>query len=125
MNKRRCISGVRCSSLNVDANVNSTSVTFDTYVNVSCQVGYQFTDNQTWLISRCQEDRSWSLQPTNCSRKGRTLTDTACWFTFISVFPVVKKETAIFQARTRYNKKNCRAKKEYSAGDKQLWQAYS
>lgn len=64
------ISGVKCSALVVaNANLSTTVVTFETFVNVSCQHGYEFNVSQYWVVTRCQADKTWSLQLNNCSRK--------------------------------------------------------
>jgi Sushi repeat (SCR repeat) len=65
------ISGVECPSLNFsNIQLNTTAVSYQTYVNVSCQSGYQFNTSQSWFITYCQVDKSWStLQTAECTRK--------------------------------------------------------
>jgi Sushi repeat (SCR repeat) len=66
----RCFAGVNCSSITVaNANpVNSTAVTFDSYVNVTCNPGFQFSDNTSWIVTSCRENKMWS-PPVNCIRE--------------------------------------------------------
>jgi hypothetical protein len=64
---------VSCSSLNVaNADLNTTSRSYRTCVNVSCQNGYQFADDEYWLVTECQADKTWSTQPADCTGTSRT-----------------------------------------------------
>ena len=59
---------VSCSSLKVaNADVNTTDRIYQTTVNVTCQTGYQFADDEYWVVTRCQADKTWSTQPTGCA----------------------------------------------------------
>jgi Sushi repeat (SCR repeat) len=61
---------VNCSSLNVtNASVNTTAVVYSTYVNISCQAGYQIGNNQYWIVIQCQASKTWSTQSVNCTGK--------------------------------------------------------
>ena len=65
---------VNCSSLSVaNADLNTTDRIYQTYVNVSCQTGYQFTDNQYWMTTQCQADKTWSTLPTDCTGRFQRL----------------------------------------------------
>lgn len=48
---------------------NSTNFVYGTYVNISCKPGFQSSVNDSWLVTQCQRDRSWSIPPLNCSRE--------------------------------------------------------
>lgn len=62
------ILGINCSTLNLaHADINTTSVVYETNVNVSCNVGYEFSSNQNWIVTQCQAAESWSPQLTDCS----------------------------------------------------------
>jgi hypothetical protein len=63
-----CCTEVSCSSLSVaNANLNTTIRTYQTYVNVSCLNGYEFTNNRSWIVTQCQADSTWSTQATDCT----------------------------------------------------------
>jgi hypothetical protein len=61
---------VSCPSLNIlYADLNTTTRLYQTYVNVSCQKGYQYTDNEYWIVTECQADKTWSTLPADCTGK--------------------------------------------------------
>ncbi len=65
-----CSTAVSCASLNVAyADLNTTARFYQTYVNVSCRSGYQFADDEYWIVAECQADKTWSTQPTDCAGK--------------------------------------------------------
>lgn len=62
--------GVQCPSLLTDgADVNTTDVTYETYVNVSCYDGFQISTDQQWVVTQCQANKTWSAQPSTCTRE--------------------------------------------------------
>lgn len=75
-----------CSQLFVaNANFSTSVVTVGTYVNVSCPYGFQFSDNQYWVVTQCLTNTSWSSQPTNCTRRLQWLLCDENSLTFILV----------------------------------------
>lgn len=70
----RIISAVNCSSIDVsDADLNTTVREYGTAVNVSCKTGYQFDVDLHWIVIKCQANKSWSAQMTNCTREFVTM----------------------------------------------------
>jgi Sushi repeat (SCR repeat) len=64
------VPGINCSSLTVDnGDLNTTDISFETYVNVTCQPGFQFSYNQKWIVTQCQLNGTWLPQPANCTRE--------------------------------------------------------
>jgi Sushi repeat (SCR repeat) len=49
------------------AQMNSSALTYQTSVNISCLLGYEMTPNQTWIVSYCQANQTWSVQAQNCT----------------------------------------------------------
>ena len=63
-----CFTEVSCSSLSVaNAYLNTTASIYRTYVKVSCQTGYQFAEDEFWMVTQCQGDKTWSTQPADCT----------------------------------------------------------
>lgn len=61
---------ISCTSLQVsNAITNTTAVSYQTFVNVTCQTGYQFTADQYWVVTQCQADTQWLPQLQNCTRE--------------------------------------------------------
>jgi hypothetical protein len=52
----------------VNGKVNTTAVTYQTYVNASCQTGYEFDVDRSWVVIWCLANESWSQVLNNCSR---------------------------------------------------------
>ena len=71
-----CLADVNCTQLNVtNAKLNSTAVTYDTHVNISCYTGFQLDVEKAWTVTRCQADKKWSVLPVSCTREEYILTD--------------------------------------------------
>ena len=60
-----------CEHLNPPANgkLNTTTAIYGTVVLVSCNNGYVFQNNLTFVITTCQYDRNWTVSYGDCYRK--------------------------------------------------------
>lgn len=62
--------GVSCDRKTiVNARLNTTDAYYQTYVNISCDYGFEMNADQYWVVTQCQADKTWSVPPTNCTRK--------------------------------------------------------
>lgn len=62
--------GVDCLPMNVtNADWNTTAVSYETFVNVSCHQGFELSTDQYWTVVKCLANQTWSIEPLNCTRK--------------------------------------------------------
>ena len=62
--------GVNCPPLVVaNAGTNTTNVAYDTYVAVSCNVGFEFNGDQIQNVTSCRANKTWLPLVTNCTRE--------------------------------------------------------
>ena len=88
--------GISCPPFKVTgAMTNTSDVLYDTYVNVSCHPGFQFSDDQTSIVTRCLANRSWSPQPINCTR-AYAMSSASDYFTkdYYSLYIVLRTQSA-------------------------------
>jgi Sushi repeat (SCR repeat) len=63
--------GVQCPAISVaNSNLNTTDVFYATFVNVSCQPGFRGFNGVNWIVTYCQDNKTWSTPPVmNCACK--------------------------------------------------------
>lgn len=108
---------VRCPALNITNSIaNTTDVTYRTTTNVTCISGYQMNDDQFWIVTQCQADKTWSPRLFNCTGYHSTIlcaaesylnyTDNEAVFPFDCVFQnrfhIVTANYPIYWRNTKY-----------------------
>ena len=66
------IAAVQCANISGEyahATINTTDTSYLTYVQISCDYGYDFPNESVTVTTQCMADKSWSVWPSQCQRK--------------------------------------------------------